>query len=475
MPVNDTDDLTLVIDQGTHASRALVFDACGTLISSAQHALALKEHAREVEHDAKSLLHSVKQSVDEVLSKHPGVRRAALVTQRSTVLAWDKHSGQALAPILSWRDTRVENDLLPLAACADDIHQRTGLRLSPHYGAGKLAWLLKHIPAVALAQREGRLALGPLASFLLHHLLEEQPLVIDHANASRTLLWNLQTADWDDRLLHYFAIPRDCLPQCRPICHHYGKLKGTNISVDAVSGDQTASLFSAGMPRARTAYANIGTGAFLLTPTASQTVLHPTLLCGLALSGKGEPLYYLEGTVNGAGAALSWAQQNQALDIDYQQLDTALNTDETPLVFLNSVGGLGSPWWKAQLTPRFIDAPADACQQNPAPCISAIIESIVFMLTHNLALISAAGIPIDQLQISGGLSRSDGLCQRLSDLTELAVNREPVFEASACGGAWLAGGFKAKTQNDRHFSPNENPRLTQRYHRFIHLIEKEIA
>ncbi|MGH8625520.1 MAG: FGGY family carbohydrate kinase, partial [Gammaproteobacteria bacterium] len=225
---------TLVIDQGTHASRAIVFDRSGHLLFSRFQSIALHRFSDgRVEQDPGEILGSVRHVVSEVLeeAKRRGVtiKKAGLATQRSTVVAWDRGTGAPLCQALSWQDTRNKQQLAQLRDRAEQVQEWTGLRLSPHYGASKLAWLLEHEPAVRTAAAQNALLLGPLAAFLLHHLLAEKPAVVDVANAARTLLLNIQSCDWDERLTALFGISSRLLPQCRPIRHDYGLLANTEI------------------------------------------------------------------------------------------------------------------------------------------------------------------------------------------------------------------------------------------------------
>ena len=172
-------------------------------------------------------LHAVIARVFVALGARAGqIVSAGLATQRASMVCWDRHTGEALSPIISWQDRRAHEWLDQFSAQTQAVHQRTGLRLSSHYGAAKMRWCLDHLPAVAGARREGRLAMGPLASFLLFRLLEEKPLLADPANAARTLLWNLRALDWDPWLLALFGIPAETLPRGVPTRHAFGTLRG---------------------------------------------------------------------------------------------------------------------------------------------------------------------------------------------------------------------------------------------------------
>jgi glycerol kinase len=464
------DDLILAIDQGTHSSRAVVFDAQGRQLVMAQQAIDLQVlDSSRVEQSPKQILSSVQQVVAEVL-QHPAVdssrvRHAGLATQRSSVLAWTRDRGVALSPVLSWQDRRAAAALQALQQHGEHIRRATGLRLSAHYGASKLQWLLANQAGVATAMTQENLVMGPLASYLLRHLLAGAPMLVDAANASRTLLWNLESRDWDNTLLKLFGIPRQVLPECLPILHDYGVTASGGIPLQAVSGDQTAALYARGMPPEKTIIVNIGTGAFVLLPIAHPGSCPDGLLAGLSRSNATSCDYYAEGTVNGAAAALEWAAQRYRLHDWQEQLSVWLNQVEVPPVFLNSVGGLGAPWWRPGPEPRFLTEP-----ETPAAAMVAVVESILFLVQANIDLLRKMEPAVEAIRISGGLARLDGLCQKLADLSGLVVQRPEETEATASGIAWLAAGCPVgwSQAGEAHtFMPKKDVNLQARYQRFI--------
>ena len=464
--------LTLVIDQGTFSTRALALEKNGKIQASASRDVTLLGHGSElVEQDANEIIASVNEVIQTVLA-NPDVRRlgvscAGLATQRSSVVAWDKRTGEPLGPLLSWQDRRAAEWVSGFSAHAERVKEHTGLQLSPHYGASKLRWYLDHLPAVKQAMNGGSLAFGPLASFLLFHLLQDQPLLVDHANASRTQLWNLQSRDWDPWLLDLFGVPLEALPLCRPICHNYGLLRAADIPMTAVNGDQTSAIYSLGKPRPDAAMINIGTGAFILISTSTAIVRHHALLSGLARSTGDWGEYIIEGTVNGAGSALDWAARTWQLPNITTHLSTWLSREDEPPVFINTIGGLGSPWWQPGPPPTFLGS------GKPWQQAVAVAESILFMLQANLEAMTEAGLSVTQLQVSGGLARFDGLCQRLAALTQLPVYRPAETEATCRGIAWLAAGFPRrwpKPGRGRVFKPEVDQALNRRYRRFRRIL-----
>jgi glycerol kinase len=469
--------LLLAVDQGTHATRAIVFDRQGRTLATALQPVALHRHNRdEVEQDAAEILASLQQVVAEVLAAPgisvPDIDAAGLATQRSSVVAWNRVNGAALGPVLSWQDRRNAALIDELAPRQGMVQAKTGLRLSAHYGASKLRWLLERNPAVAQAATSGELGMGPLVSWLLFHWLEGNPALVDHANASRTLLWNLHTRDWDAELLALFRVPAGVLPACRPIRAEYGVTRPGGIPLRAVNGDQTAALFAQGRPAPGTIIANLGTGAFVLLPVPGIQQRPDGLLAGIAHSHGGHADYYLEGTVNGAGAALEWAARQLALPAVEPHLPGWLAGIEDPPLFINTVGGLGAPWWQAGPEPHFHTQPA-----TPAHGMVAVVESVLFLMQVIIQSLQTHASTISGIQLSGGLARLDGLCQRLADLSGLSVRRPAEVEATARGIAWQAAGCPQDWPaggNADVFQPQPNPALRTRYHDFIRLLKQQL-
>ena len=468
-------DLILAIDQGTHSTRAMIFDMCARVASSAQQSVTLQCHSRtEIEQSPDEILKSMRAVIKSVLDD-PAIDRqhiicAGLATQRSSVVAWDRHSGRPLSPVISWQDRRAADRLHDLQEKSRNIQQLTGLQLSPHYGATKLQWLLENNGAVAAALDTHTLVMGPLASYLLHHLTDTSDELVDDANASRTLLWNLKQRNWDSRLLGYFEIPPRVLPECKPISYDYGTVRGSAIPVRAVNGDQTAALYAYGMPSANTVTVNIGTGAFVLLPTDDPLTRPDGLLAGISHSDAHFGSYYIEGTVNAAAAALEWASRRFDLSDVEQQLPGWLETVKAPTLFINTLGGLGSPWWREGPAAHFLDGGVSGPE-----ALVAVIESVIFLLQANITLLQSVNPAVDKIQISGGLSSIDGLCQKLANLSSLAVQRPVQVEATACGIAWQAAGGPADwpaSGDGKTFIPTSDPGLNERYNRLMKILNK---
>ncbi|MBU2478284.1 MAG: glycerol kinase, partial [Gammaproteobacteria bacterium] len=219
--------LFLALDQGGHSSRALVFSADGALINAARSSVATTyPHPGWAEQDAVALSASLQdvlaQTQHALGARWRQLRSAGLATQRSNIVCWDRRDGTALSPAISWQDRRAQSWLENLGLSIDSLREHTGLYVSPHYGASKLRWCLDHLPAVQRAAQDGRLACGPLASYLISQLCHGHPTLIDPANAARTQLWNLAARDWDAELLSMFGVDADLLPQSVSTQYDYG-------------------------------------------------------------------------------------------------------------------------------------------------------------------------------------------------------------------------------------------------------------
>jgi glycerol kinase len=465
------DQVFVTLDQGGHASRALAFDPAGRRVASAFVTVGTHRNALgHVEHDAAELLSTLRTAVGELARQVPPARWAAagLATQRSTIACWDRLTGAPLAPAISWQDRRNADWLRGFTSRATWIHELTGLPLSPHYGASKLRWCLDYVPAVRAARDAGRLCMGPLASFLLHGLLEERPSVADPANASRTQLWSPAGGDWSDDLLNLFGVPRGVLPACVPTQHGFGTLMldGCRIPLTVCTGDQAAAPFASGALDPAAAYVNVGTGAFILRPTPGPVQALP-LLTGVLRSDGSRTDFAIEGTVNGAGSALEWlaAEEGIATDRLLATLEGAVPAGD-PLFFLNGIGGLGSPFWIPDFPSRFVG------EGDLRARARAVLESVAFLLRANLDEISRhADLPA-RLVVSGGLSPAGGLCRLLANLTRVPVVRLTDAEATARGLAWLVAGKGASWDSPHErLEPGIDQELLARYVRWLKLME----
>ncbi len=468
------DAVYIAIDQGGHATRATAYGANGTLAGAAFVTIATERNALgHVEHDPDEIVASVTTALAELAELVPIARWAAIgfAVQRSSLVCWDAGDARPLSPVISWQDRRNAAWLKGLARRADDVHALTGLPLSPHYGASKLRWCLDHLPDVRAAAAGGRLRVGPLACYLLQRLLDEHPFVADASTAARTLLWSPFERDWSDELLALFGIPRALLPRAVGTSAAFGTLAchGRAVPVVACNGDQSVVPFASGALDPVAAYVNLGTGAFVLRPSAN-ALRAPPLLTSVIRADDRHYDFALEGSVNGAGAALTWLAHHQgsATERMLSLLDSAPLTDDDAPFFLNGVAGLASPFWKPDFESRFVGEGSELQQ-----CRS-VLESVAFLIKANLDEMDGHLAPPGRLVASGGLAENRMLCRMLACLSEVPVDRSSDREATSRGLAFLVAGeppgFTSPATG--RFEPEPDQRLLARYLKWLKLMRE---
>lgn len=430
--------LYLAIDQGGHSTRVIVVDGEGR--TQAAHARTLRTAAagERVEQDPLELIASVDEGIRAV-AREIDPRRlagAGLAVQRASVVCWDRESGEPLSPVLSWMDRRGADLVEASGLDPGVVRARTGLHLSPHYGASKLAWCLRELPAVRHARHGGRLGLGPVSAFLAWQLGGRYR--VDATTAQRTLLWDRDTQDWSPTLCEAFGIPLDCLPPAVACDAGFGEVDvgGSRVPLTVCAGDQGLVVSAYGPADPSTVSVNAGTGAFVLMPLAQD--VEPAdrgLLQTLAWSGHGGAVRVEEGTVNGAAAALD-----------------AVYADEWPVVpgpdsfFLNGVGGLGAPWWIADYPSCFVGEVPDADSRE-----RRVVESIVFLLMANIERLHERP---ERVLLTGGLAHRPDLCQWLADALALPVDVPRDREATLRGlVARLVPGLAARDPEPERIAP----------------------
>ena len=480
-----SEELFLSLDQGGGSSRAMVFTARGQLVASAKVAVATRRPAAQwVEQDpsdiVSSLHHVAAQAIGQLnSSQRNSLVGCALVCQRSSLVCWHSDSGDALSPIISWQDTRASDWLASQSFDDEMIYRITGLFPNAHFGASKMRWCLQHYDGVIDAANKGRLCLAPLASYLANQLLDQSPFIVDPVNASRTLLMNLECGDWDKSLLTLFAIDSACLPDIVSNQSFFGTLTicGLCLPLMLLTGDQSAAAFANGEPGVRNGYLNIGTGAFIYRPLAlsphEYQVADKLLRSVLHWPDTSRPPQRIvEGTINGAGSALQWFADNNAIDDLNKYFDglsnNVIGSTDNPF-FLNGIGGLGSPDWVADFPSQFI---GEGGRQEK---FVAILESIIFLIARNFALMNNDG-KVEKLVIGGGLGQSDEVCQTISNLLAVTVERPVECEASARGAAFLVAGRPKNWLglDSQYFYPKQEPAIARRFEQWSTLMQQHL-
>lgn len=466
--MTDSDsDLYLALDQGGHASRAIVFNADGEQCYSFYREIETVQRGDFVEHDALAFVQSMRDVLDELArtltdKELCSIRSAGLATQRSSIVCWRRTNSELLSPVISWQDLRTRNALGQFQHAEALIKNKTGLMLNAHYGATKMHWCLENMPELKQASLDGDLVMAPVVSLLVYHLVDNRPLFVDPANAGRTLLYNFRTRTWDDELLSLFGIDKKCLPECVSTRYEFGDISVGDVKIPLrlCTGDQSAAIFAFGMPEPDVLYCNAGTGAFLQQVFEGDIEDDTSgLLRSVVYSDSHQTLLVREGTVNGAARALQWYAEHTGIS-DFAAL---LNeSPESAPLFINSVAGLGSPLWRPDIQPQFIGDMNDA-----QAAFYAVLESIVFLMFLNITCFK----DLSKVVLSGGLSNNVLFCQMLADLAELPVETVDVPEATARGVWQLLTRTDANTRVLRQFKVHKNARLAHRYRQWYRALE----
>ena len=425
----------LALDQGTSVTRAALFRD-GRQVAEARRANALHfPSPGRAEQDPRELLEAASAVIAETCGAMlPGERAVlGIANQRSTVVLWDGETGRPFGPALSWRDSRASAEADAFAASVRDLAARTGLPATPHYGAPKIAWALQHWPEAKAAARAGRLRVGPVSTWLCWKLSHGECFAIDPTNAQRMLLMDLRKLDWDDELLRAAGIPASALPQVRPTDGMFGEARcGAHaLPVRAMLGDQQAAL--AGMAvGADRALVQLGTGGFVLKATGSAPVFAGGLLAGIARADANrERRYVLEGPVNSAGSALDRLKDLGILR-DSDDLDALVATSSSPAVVVPAWAGLAAPWWSSGARAALMGWDESTSR---ADIVAGTVLGIAFLTADILDFMTAAGVRVAELELSGSLSQPACMAQAIADATRLPatvrVNPEATLQGIA--------------------------------------------
>ena len=453
----------LALDQGTSSSRAIVFDAGGGIVASAQREFAqIFPRPGWVEHDPREIWSSQLATAREALAaaklKAGDIASIGITNQRETTLLWNRSSGEPIGNAIVWQDRRTapacealkERGLEPM------FRERTGLVLDAYFAGTKIAWMLDHVDGARTAAERGELAFGTVDSWLMWMLTGGGEAstragaihATDITNASRTLLFDIRDSTWSDELLQALAIPRALLPAVSPSSHVFGHtaagLFGAPIAIGGVAGDQQSALFGQACFREGQVKNTYGTGCFMLMNTGStcEVSTHGLITTRAAQVGSA-PQYAREGSVFVAGAVVQWLRDGlKAIAASGEVEQLALGVDDSGgVVFVPAFTGLGAPYWRPDARGAILGLTRGSSLAHIA---RAALESIAFQSAALLAAMSrdveaAGGAPVTELRVDGGASANDLLMQFQADLLGVPVLRPRVIETTALGAAYLAG------------------------------------
>lgn len=443
----------LALDQGTTSSRAIVFDRRGRAVATAQQ--EFPQHFPQpgwVEHNPDDLWETTRRTalaaVAEANLTGADLAAIGLTNQRETTLLWDRATGRPLAPAIVWQDRRTAGLCRRLRARGLEprFRRRTGLLLDPYFSGTKLAWLLDRVPGARRRAGRGELAFGTVDTWLLWQLTGGRVHATDVSNASRTLLLNLKTGDWDPELLRALRIPREVLPEVRASSEVYGEVESIpalrGVPIAGIAGDQQAALFGQACFRPGMAKNTYGTGCFLLLQTGTQAVRsrHRLLTTVAWRLGPNGPLEYaLEGSVFIGGAVVQWLRDGLGLIARSGDIETLARRvpDNGGVYFVPAFTGLGAPHWDVAARGAIFGVTRGTTAAHLA---RAAIESIACQSADLLAAMEAdAGLKLKELRVDGGATVNDALMQFQCDLLRVPVVRPHTRETTALGAAYLAG------------------------------------
>lgn len=440
----------LAIDQGTTSSRALAFDLQGRLVASAQQEFAqIYPRSGWVEHDPEviwaTVLTTARKTFEAAEGKGFEIAALGVTNQRETTLVWDRDTGRPIHNAIVWQDRRTADHCarLKAAGAEAEVATRAGLVLDPYFSATKLAWILDEVPGARRKAEAGKLAFGTVDSFLLHRLTGGAVHAIEATNASRTSLYNLQTADWDEELLRLFNIPRAVLPEIVDSAGLYGKTStaifGRPVSITGAAGDQQAAAIGQACLSPGEMKSTYGTGAFMLVHTGDQIVSSQNrLLATTAWRLNGVSRYALEGSVLSAGATIQWLRDGLGIIARAGEIE-ALAKDADPdsgVYLVPAFSGLGAPHWNPDARGAIIGLTRGA---GRAEIARAALDSTAYQTRDLLTAMQADGVSVEALKVDGGMAVNDALVQRLADLCAVEAVRPENLESTAWGAAFLSG------------------------------------
>ncbi|TNE74505.1 glycerol kinase [bacterium] len=440
----------LAMDQGTTSSRSIIFDKSGNIIALAQR--EFKQHFPKpgwVEHDALEIW-STQAGVTAEAITHAGLNgknlaAIGITNQRETVVVWDKSTGKPIYNAIVWQDKRTADYCDSLRnEYSKTIQEKTGLVLDPYFSATKIKWILDNVHGAREKAEAGELICGTIDTWLVWNLTRGELHITDVSNASRTLLFNINTLEWDKELCDLFDIPMNMLPNVKASSELYGHTKTTifasKVPIAGIAGDQQAALFGQQCVETGMVKNTYGTGCFMLMNIGEQAVLSKNNLLTTVAWKIGERTEYaLEGSIFIGGAVVQWLRDNLGIIVNSQEVEAkALSVEDSGgVVFVPTFSGLGAPYWNAHAKGTLFGVTRATTDAHLA---RAALDAIAYQTMDVLKAMQAdSGIPIKELRVDGGATVNNLLMQFQSDVLDTRVVRPKITETTALGAAYLAG------------------------------------
>lgn len=463
----------LALDQGTTTSRALLFDSDGSLRSVAQREFAqIFPQPGWVEHDPEEIWTSQISVAIEALGRAEvrprDVAAIGITNQRETTVLWDRQSGRPVYNAIVWQDRRTAQfcDELKARGYEAQIQERTGLLIDAYFSASKICWILDNVPGAREQAEEGKLAFGTVDSWLLWKLTSGQVHATDVSNASRTMIFNIRTGEWDEELLRILRIPASILPRVFASSQHYADVTTTlglsGVAIMGIAGDQQASLFGQRCTAPGLTKNTYGTGCFLLQNVGTRPMMSSNrLVTTVAWKLRGTVEYAIEGSVFVGGAVVQWLRDGLGLirtSADIEPLADSV-PDNGGVYLVPAFVGLGAPHWDQYARGAIIGLTRGTSAGHVA---RAALESIAYQVADLITAIqNDTGTPLVELRVDGGAAANDKLMQFQSDILGIPVVRPALTENTALGAAYLAGLSAGVWRDTEHIK--SLPRTEQRF------------
>ncbi|HEY5716002.1 MAG TPA: glycerol kinase GlpK [Psychromonas sp.] len=486
----------VALDQGTTSSRALILDHNANIVGVSQREFKqIYPQAGWIEHDPLDIYASQSSVLVEILAK-AGIRSdqisaIGITNQRETTIVWNKETGKPVYNAIVWqcrRTAAICETLKKQVGLESYIRENTGLLLDPYFSASKIKWILDNVEGAREDAEAGKLLFGTVDTWLVWKMTQRHIHITDYTNASRTMLFNINTLQWDEKLLNIFGIPRSMMAEVRSSSEVYGNMNiggnaGTRIPIAGIVGDQQAALFGQMCVKKGQAKNTYGTGCFLLMNTGNEKVTSKNgLLTTLACDVRGQVSYALEGAIFMGGASIQWLRDEIKLLADAKDSEYfATKVDSSNGVYVvPAFTGLGAPYWEPYARGVIVGLTRGV---NANHIIRATLESIAYQTRDVLdAMQSDSGIKLDSLRVDGGAVSNDFLMQFQSDVLNTAVLRPALTEVTALGAAYLAGlavGYwdnldelSSKAVIEHLFEPNQDQaKRQQRYRGWIRAVK----
>ena len=479
------------LDQGTTSSRAIIFNRHGETISVAQKPFTQYFPTPGwVEHDAKEIWGSQIAVLTEALAKSgleaKDIAAIGVTNQRETTVVWDRATGEPVCNAIVWQDRRTAKYCDSLHDKRDWIRGKTGLIIDAYFSATKVKWILDNVENARKRAERGELCFGTIDTWLIWNLTKGEVFVTDPSNASRTMLYNIHTLDWDDELLALFDIPRSMLPEVRASSEVYGTVSTRYLEhpvpIAGIAGDQQAALFGQLCTEKGMLKNTYGTGCFLLMNTGDEAVTSKNnLLTTIAWKVGGKTTYALEGGVFVGGAAVQWLRDGARIIRTSADINTLAATvdDNGGVYFVPALTGLGAPYWDSYARGAFFGITRGTTDGHLA---RATLEGIAFQVYDIVKAMEAdAGAQTRELRVDGGASMSDYLMQTQADIFGFDIVRPKTVETTALGAAYLAGlatgywedidSIRKQWKIDKTFTPQLPP---ERVKEMLHYWHKAV-